>query len=151
MITRQEVVDEARSWLGTPWEHQQAVKGVGCDCIGFLAGVDMALGLPEGKAWLADLRYKGYGRTPKPDLLLEACSEYMDPIALDDAGLGDVLQLSYADRGVSQPMHFAIISCLDPRMMIHALAISPRRVVEHNIDQTWASRVLRAYRLRGVS
>lgn len=32
MTTRQEVVREAHTWLGTPYHHQGRVKGVGVDC-----------------------------------------------------------------------------------------------------------------------
>lgn len=150
-VSREEVVAVVRGWIETHWHHQAAVKGIGCDCIGLIAGVDTELGLPEGAAWLSDARYKGYGRTPRPELLLEACNEYMDPIRIDEAGLGDVLQMNYVDRGVSSPMHFGIITSLEPRMMAHALAAYPRKVVEHRIDEVWQSRILRAYRLRGVA
>jgi len=33
------VVAEARSWIGTPYQHQASLKGVGCDCLGLLRGV----------------------------------------------------------------------------------------------------------------
>ncbi|MFO8126987.1 peptidase [Yoonia sp.] len=35
----QQVVDIARSWLGTPYLHQASVQGVGCDCLGLLRGI----------------------------------------------------------------------------------------------------------------
>jgi cell wall-associated NlpC family hydrolase len=38
-MKRPDIVEEARSWLGTPYHHQAALKGVGCDCIGLLRGV----------------------------------------------------------------------------------------------------------------
>ena len=34
-----DVVAEARRWIGTPYRHQGATKGVGCDCIGLIRGV----------------------------------------------------------------------------------------------------------------
>jgi NlpC/P60 family putative phage cell wall peptidase len=37
------VVAEALSWVGTPYRHQGARKGVGCDCLGLLLGVWRAL------------------------------------------------------------------------------------------------------------
>ena len=33
------VVGEARAWIGTPYIHQQAAKGAGCDCLGLVRGV----------------------------------------------------------------------------------------------------------------
>lgn len=45
LITRQKVVDEARSWLGTPWVHMSRVKGAGVDCGQFLAAVFETAGI----------------------------------------------------------------------------------------------------------
>lgn len=33
------IVQAARGWIGTPYVHQQATKGAGCDCLGLLRGV----------------------------------------------------------------------------------------------------------------
>jgi NlpC/P60 family putative phage cell wall peptidase len=33
------VVDEALSWVGTPYRHQGRRKGIGCDCLGLVLGV----------------------------------------------------------------------------------------------------------------
>jgi NlpC/P60 family putative phage cell wall peptidase len=33
------VVAEALAWIGTPYRHQGARKGVGCDCLGLVRGV----------------------------------------------------------------------------------------------------------------
>ncbi|TKT81236.1 NlpC/P60 family protein [Aquamicrobium sp. LC103] len=35
----EEVVAEAMRWLGTPYRHQGAMRGVGCDCLGLVRGV----------------------------------------------------------------------------------------------------------------
>lgn len=36
---REQVVAEALTWMGTPFEHEQCRKGVGCDCATLLAAV----------------------------------------------------------------------------------------------------------------
>lgn len=36
---RERVIASARGWLGTPYHHQAAVKGAGCDCLGLIRGV----------------------------------------------------------------------------------------------------------------
>lgn len=57
MFTREEVIAEARGWLGTPWHHQASLKGVGCDCIGFIRGVaqpfvgEIAIPLDYPETW----------------------------------------------------------------------------------------------------
>jgi len=35
-LWRQYVVDEAKTWLGTPYQHKGRVKGIGCDCGGIV-------------------------------------------------------------------------------------------------------------------
>ena len=34
-----DIIAHARSWIGTPYLHQAAVKGVGCDCAGLIRGI----------------------------------------------------------------------------------------------------------------
>src|SRR6218665_63425 len=38
-MSRDEVVATARAWLGTPYRHQAAPLGAGCDCLGLIRGV----------------------------------------------------------------------------------------------------------------
>ena len=45
MDLRQRIVEEARSWLGTPYHHQAMVKGAGVDCAMILVAVYRAVGL----------------------------------------------------------------------------------------------------------
>lgn len=45
MSLRQQVIAEARSWLGTPYHHYGAVKAVGVDCAMLLVQVYKAVGL----------------------------------------------------------------------------------------------------------
>ena len=33
------IVAEAVSWVGTPYRHQAALKGIGCDCLGLVRGI----------------------------------------------------------------------------------------------------------------
>lgn len=36
---RDDVVAAALAWRGTPYRHQQSLRGVGCDCLGLVRGV----------------------------------------------------------------------------------------------------------------
>ena len=38
-LTREAVTRAARLWLGTPYQHQASLRGIGCDCLGLLRGV----------------------------------------------------------------------------------------------------------------
>jgi NlpC/P60 family putative phage cell wall peptidase len=39
MSVNAEVLAIARTWIGTPYRHQGAVRGVGCDCLGLIRGI----------------------------------------------------------------------------------------------------------------
>ncbi|WP_374513774.1 NlpC/P60 family protein [Niveibacterium sp.] len=45
MTTREAIVSEARSWLGTPYHHAARIKGVGVDCAMLVAEVLERAGL----------------------------------------------------------------------------------------------------------
>jgi len=47
VITREQIIDEAKSWIGTPYNHMKCCKGGGCDCATFLCGVYTAVGAIE--------------------------------------------------------------------------------------------------------
>ncbi len=40
---RQWIIDEARTWKGTPFQHKGRIKGVGCDCGGLIYQVYVSL------------------------------------------------------------------------------------------------------------
>lgn len=145
MVSRAQVVAEARTWIGTRWLHQASLKGVGCDCIGLVAGVARELGISGAAEFFATPALRSYGRSPEP-LLIAACDALLDAVPISDAEPGDVLVMKFE----TEPQHFGILSALDPPYMLHALAHA-RRVTEHRIDKVWGTRIVRAYRFRGVT
>ncbi|HRE19773.1 MAG TPA: peptidase [Rhabdaerophilum sp.] len=46
-LRRVDVVCAARSWIGTPYQHQASLRGEGCDCLGLLRGIWRDLVGPE--------------------------------------------------------------------------------------------------------
>jgi len=145
-MTRADIVTEARAWIGTRWQHQAMVKGVGCDCIGLIVGVALAVGIAEARTVLETPEYRNYGRQPDGTTLLRGCSELLDPVRRYEAQPGDVLLMKFQ----TDPQHFAFLSAINPGCIIHAYA-GARRVVEHAIDATWNSRVVGAFRIRGLA
>lgn len=146
MTTRADVVAEARTWLGTPWQHQQSLKGVATDCLGLISGVALNLGLEGAAKWRADERMRGYTKQPVARLVLAACDDYLDPLSLAAIELAAILWLRREDA-----THFAIVSALDPMYIIHGDAVVGERVVENRVDELCRSRIYRAYRFRGLS
>jgi NlpC/P60 family putative phage cell wall peptidase len=138
--TREAIIAEARTWLGTPFLHQGRLKGAGVDCAGLVIGIARALELPH-----ADV--DGYGRQPRRGLLEAELAAQMDPIALEDLAPGDVLLL----RIERDPQHLAVVSSLEPLAVVHAYAGGGlARCVEHDLDPRWLRRIIGAYRYRGL-
>ena len=141
MITREAIIAAAREWIGTRWHHQGALKGIGCDCIGLIAGVARELGIPEAARFRADPRFRGYGRTPEPNMLRAAIAEYLNVAESEQPG--DILLMRFD----AEPQHFGFVSASD--YMIHAYA-QARKVVENRIDDKWRRRIVGVYRFRGL-
>jgi cell wall-associated NlpC family hydrolase len=138
MATREDFVHEARKWLGTPFHHQGRIKNIGCDCLGLLLGITNALGICHGYG--DDI---AYGFMPDTKTFLDNLDLYMKRISIIDASYGDVLVMKFG--GI--PTHLAIIT---DRGIIHCYALGPKCVVEHALSGKWPSRIVRAYRVKGL-
>lgn len=142
-MIREEIVSAAETWLGTKWVHQASCKGVGTDCIGFIAGVAAECGSPEAALFLGTPEWRRYGRHPVPTFMFKMCDELMNRIPIHQAQFGDVLMF----RQEKHPMHFGFLGY--DNTLIHAWAVV-RKVVKHQLDTQWKSKIIRAYALRGI-
>jgi NlpC/P60 family putative phage cell wall peptidase len=124
-ITREQIVAEARTWLGTKYRHQGRVKGLSVDCVGLVFGVAAALGVPHQPV-------SDYSRRPD-GTLLPGIEAQTAPVTGAPAA-GDIVVFQWA----AEPMHVAILTA--PDHIIHAFAIN-RVVCEHRIDERWQRRV----------
>jgi NlpC/P60 family putative phage cell wall peptidase len=133
--TRSAFVQEARTWLNTPYQHQGRLKGVACDCIGLVICTARALGLTE-------YDITGYGKRPDGNLrpVMETQLEF---IPLTTAQAGDVLLFAWN----TFPLHVGILT--DETHLIHAY-MPNRRVVENSLDARWRALVVAAYHVPGV-
>ena len=139
LITRIDVVVEARTWLNTPFVHQGWTKGVACDCIGLIKGVGVALSLFDydehsDKAQ----RYAAYSMLPNPRKMREGLAEFFVPISKDEALPGDIFYIAWA----KEPQHVALMT---DHGIIHSYS-HVGKVVEHALDAEWERRICAAYR-----
>jgi NlpC/P60 family putative phage cell wall peptidase len=138
MATRDQIVKEARQYLGTPFKHQGRIKGVGCDCAGIIVNIAKMLGIDF---W----EYSGYGRTPDGKSL-ENCISQLLQIDPADLKPGDVMLFKIR----RMPQHLAIAT---DGGMIHSFyrRSDGGRVVEHNLDDRWKKRIVKCFRFPGVT
>lgn len=135
MVTREQIVAEARTWLKTPFRHQGRVRGVGVDCAGVVVGVAHALGL-------STFDHTGYGREPHGGMLKRLLDAHLDRVT-GEPQPGDVLLMRFE----REPQHLAIVSDLG---IIHAYE-RVGRCVEHGLDEVWRRRIVRAYSFLGLA
>lgn len=130
-----EVVAVARGWVGTPFHWGQAVKGVGCDCLGFVGGVAAELDRPEAVA----VAVQNY-RKVEPRRLKARMTALFDRVS--EALPGDLLLIGINGK----PMHLAIY-CGDGRM-IHTYSKGPGKVIEVPMRRNWSAAVDSIWRWR---
>lgn len=148
MVTRQVIIDEARSWLDTPFQHQSHRKGLGCDCGGLIGGICIGAGLFPADWWETSFAsHSGYARTPSNGTLEAICHLFMRRIPLAEAKPADVLLMRFKQ----EPQHLAILVPYryGGLEMIHAYSRAGK-VVGHRFADVWRARVVEAFALLGV-
>lgn len=151
MTTKNDIVAEARTWLGTRFHHQGRVRKTathpgGCDCIGLVVGVVRDLQIPSKQSgkFLHQYDYKNYSRLPDGKLFREMLEKYLTEIPIDETQPGDVLLFRFE----KDPQHIAIVSDYKHGGLglIHCYA-SSRKVVEHVLDDGWRNRMVAAFEI----
>lgn len=137
------IVEAARGWIGTPFVHRHRIRGRGVDCIGLIKEVGIETGLlclaPGSTA-----RFRHYGRTPEPQMMLEGLGAFLAALAQDPktAPIGSIALIDWR-RGLA--IHAGIVAEHDGRLtLIHVL--EGRGCVEHTFSSHWAARVVSLWR-----
>lgn len=150
-VRAQDVVDEAVSWTGTPFAHQQRIKGVGVDCANFIAAVAEATGMTP------DVDFeRNYRRREDGTQMLIELVKYVEPVEHEDGGRqitleearpGDVIAL-HDGKDTARPRHLGFVTRLEPYpKMVHA---SERGVHHHRIDAHFKSLIHSIWRRPGL-
>lgn len=143
--TRSEIIQEARQWLDTPYQHQAIVKHVGADCVGLIAGVGMNTGALD--VTRDDLRSVwNYGRLPNPKRMDFLLSKYLLRVE-DEPKLADIAWIQWRE---GMPMHLAILAEYKGRpTIIHSYG-DVRKVTEHSLTSLWRDRIVSYWRYPNV-
>ncbi len=129
-----QVLDEARRWLGTPYRHAGSKCQVGCDCLGLVRGIWRAL----------------YGREPQRvepysadwaeargdcDPLLDSARRYMRELDPGDVKAGNLVLFRWRDGAAAK--HLGILT--GAATFIHAY--EGHSVVESALVPQWRRRI----------
>lgn len=142
VVTRAALLEEARSWIGTPYRHQASVKGVGCDCLGLLRGVWR--GCLGAEPELPPPYAPDWAEAGGVETLQQAALRHLRPLPSAAFAAGDVLLFRYRDGCLAK--HVAIASAAD--RMIHAH--DGASVCEIAITPWWRRRLVQAFSFPGV-
>jgi cell wall-associated NlpC family hydrolase len=122
MISPQEVVDNARSWVGVKFQHQGRTR-MGCDCLGFIAAC-----MAELNSWTLIYNLPvNYARNPQ-SLLVDGLKDLTREIPLEAGAL-----ILFQFPKTEYPSHAAIYT---GDSMIHSHQPNGQ-VVEHGYRGPW--------------
>jgi NlpC/P60 family putative phage cell wall peptidase len=143
MKNHNNIVAQARTWLGTPFHHQARLKGKGCDCLGLIVGVVDELDLKDRNGMkLAEYDEVTYSKEPDGAYLIQKLTGLLDEVPAAEARAGDLALFRIREN----PQHLAILTDYEGGLgMIHSFAPS-RRVVEHRLDDEWKSKIIKVFR-----
>jgi NlpC/P60 family putative phage cell wall peptidase len=137
-----DIVETARSWIGTPYQHQASAKGAGCDCLGLLRGVWRELhgAEPEDPPPYAPDWAESSGK----ETMHDAFARHLMPVALPDIAPGDAAVFRMVRTGPAK--HCGIVAERDGVLtLIHAR--QNRRVMEEALSPFWRVRLAYAFRV----
>jgi NlpC/P60 family putative phage cell wall peptidase len=140
--SRDDIVAEARRWLGTPYHHQASHCGVGADCLGLVRGVWRALHGADAEAVPAYSR--DWAEATGTETMLAAARRHLREIDRAAATCGDVVTFRYRPRAVAK--HVGILT--DKARMIHA--IEGAAVGEVPLGAWWRRHMAAAFSFPGI-
>lgn len=138
---RGDVITEARRWIGTPYHHQAATLGAGCDCLGLIRGVWRGIHGAEPETpppYSAD-----WSEPQGAEVLWEAATRHLIAVDLAAAAPGDVLLFRLRAGAVAKHLGIQSVTGAAPRL-IHAY--SGRGVIESPLTPPWARRAVARFR-----
>jgi cell wall-associated NlpC family hydrolase len=119
-----DLIEVARSWLNTPWQHNQKTKGIGVDCVNFLNAIANESGV------IIEEIPEHYGRVATDNNIEEYLERNFKKKPTKDIEKNNIIL--YAFSGYKN--HVALAT--SNNTIIHANS-RVGKVVEHNIDGVW--------------
>jgi cell wall-associated NlpC family hydrolase len=124
--TKSVLLEEARTWIGTPWRHRVALRGWGVDCVQFVISCGKAAGaVPDD--YEPPHYHRDHASHNATSILIPELEKFCTRLpSIDDVKPGDILAFQF---GLCAN-HAAL--CSGPGLIIHAPI--HRRVREERLD-----------------
>jgi NlpC/P60 family putative phage cell wall peptidase len=133
------IVALAEAWVGTPYRHQGATKGIGCDCIGLIRGIWREI-YGEEPAAVPAYAPDWAERCDEERLLDAATKVFGPPLPVTQAQPGDVLLFRW--RSGCAAKHAGILA--RPTHFIHAY--EQGAVTRSALVPSWRRRIAAVHR-----
>ncbi|KJS41688.1 MAG: peptidase [Roseovarius sp. BRH_c41] len=131
------IVAAARGWIGTPYRHQAACRGAGCDCLGLVRGLwrEIKGAEPERPpAYSMD-----WSEPARQEALWQAAARHFLAKDLAQEAVGDVILFRMREGSVAK--HLGVVAELGAHAsFIHAY--SGHGVVETALSAPWRRRIV---------
>jgi cell wall-associated NlpC family hydrolase len=150
-IKPEQIVTQARTWLGTKYHHQGRLKKSargpgGVDCIGLIIGLIDEMGIQDGNDHsLVAADEFNYSMYPERGRLVDSISKHLRDVPLDQRRIGDVLLF----RTFRDPQHVGLLTEYPSggAGLIHCNS-SAGQVVEQPLSDTWLRMLTHVYRFK---
>lgn len=133
----EQFIEEAETYLNTPWIHQGRLKGVGIDCIGL---VQVAYEKVTGIQYSGEINYHRVPQKGRENRLHSILIQYLDEVPKAEMLRGDVLLFSF--NGLSN--HIGIY--LGDLVLLHAWQ-EVQKVIKMRMDPAWLRCIRGVYRI----
>lgn len=150
-ITPEQIVAQARTWLGTKYHHQGRLKKStrgpgGVDCLGLVIGVIDELGMQDGNGKaLVHADEFNYSMYPERGRLVGSISKHLRHVPVEQMRVGDLLLF----RTFKDPQHVGLLTKYPggDLGMVHCNS-SAGKVVEQPLSMTWIRMLTHVYRFK---
>lgn len=139
---REVIVETARKWIGTPYQHQASLIHVGCDCLGLVRGVWREVVGPEPEA--APPYSPDWAEAGGLEALALAANRHFAAVDPGHFREGDIILFRF--RANCPAKHLGIAT--SKTHMVHAHGGAS--VAEVAIGPLWMKRVAAAFAFPGV-
>lgn len=136
MINRDDIVAEARRWIGTPYRHQASMLGAGADCLGLIRGVWRSL-LGEEPDTLPAYT-PDWSETTGDEVLLRAAGQWLRPKPVCSNDIGDVIVFRMRSTGVAK--HLGLTAARN-EMPTFVHAYTGHGVIETALSLPWRRKI----------